>query len=386
MKRIFYGLCLWLLIFFSEDATGQLKFSINGHINNSTDSTSKTNLGNGDFLVLKFLNLPRKDTVSIRDNSFHFSGEVPYPSIAMLEYKYGGNLILLDNSAYQFDLTLVRLDSVHREYVGEIITHSSFFNAWKDFYRFKKSLTDERNKLNTAFQQNTNPDSSLYYSSAIKEADGKIIAAYHKLAADHPNSYITAYILQGAPDFTYDKYIDIYNSFSGEIKNSFYGKNFYSRLMTTRELASNDHAVEVNIDTSMFPVTAGIDTSLKKVMLDKPFFSKHQYTLIEFWASWCGPCRAVNERLKDMKQQLKRKDVALVGFSLDQAAEAWKLAVINDNTPWLQISDLKATNSPLSVFLRLTTIPANVLVDRNGKIVRTNIYESALENFLKGVN
>ncbi len=86
-----------------------------------------------------------------------------------------------------------------------------------------------------------------------------------------------------------------------------------------------------------------------------------------------------------MTPLLQRKDVALVGFSLDLAAEAWKIAVINDKMPWFQVSDLKGTSSPLAEFLQLSAIPANVLVDRDGKIVRVNIYDKELDDFLKSV-
>lgn len=386
MTRIAQWICLWLIIFFAKDVAGQLRFNINGRINNSADTKTKNSISNGDFIILNFLNLPRKDTVKVQNSTFHIEGEVPYPSIAMIEYKYGGDLILLDNSTYQYALELKIVDSTNRVYESNISTQSPFFNAWSTFYDGKRELLMKKEKLTAAANLCKDTDSSLYYKSAIEETNQEIIATYHQLAVDHPNSYIAAYIIPAAPDFNYNNYISIYNTFSDSIRNSFYGKNFYSRMIASKESKANEQSISKNREAGMFPATAAVDTSLKKVMLDKTFFHKQQYTLVEFWASWCGPCRKVNERLKEMTPLLKKKDVTVVNFSLDLASEAWRIAVINDKMPWLQVSDLKATNSPLSEFLQLTVIPANVLVDRTGKIVRTNIYDKELDDFLKSVN
>lgn len=376
-------LFICLFIFFCNNVSAQVRFSINGHVDNmASNEYSKNYINDSDLIVLNFLNLARKDTVAVINNTFHLEGELPYPSIAMLEYKSGGNLILLDNSTYQFDLTLLKVDSIYWQYEGAITSTSPFYNLWKDFYDHKTMLLKESNDLNLAAQHCTNTDSTLYYAFAVKAADKKIAAAFHQLAIDHPNSYITAYILPAAPDFSYENYIDVYNSFSDHLKNTFYGKNFYSRMMASKDVVS----IQPKTEAGTFPVTNAMDTALNKITLDKVFFGKHQYTLIEFWASWCGPCRKVNEDLKKKLALFKNKDVALVGFSLDMASEAWKIAVINDRLPWLQISDLKAINSPLAVYLELTVIPANVLVDRSGRIVRMNIYDGELDEFLKGGN
>lgn len=386
LQQVASLVCFCLLVLFSLTASAQIKFVINGRIDKSAGPNTKNSITNGDLIVLNFINLVRKDTVSIKNDSFHIEGEIPYPSVAMIEYKYGGHLVLLDSSIYQFDLTLQKVDSMHWQYEGEIITKSTFYNTWENFYNNKGKLLQARNQINQAGQKTAHTDSTLYYGLAIKAADKKITASYHKFAAAHPNSYIAAYILQGAPDFTYANYIDVYNSFSDEIKNSFYGKNFYSRMLATKDDKKGDPVSQSRTAPGMFPVTNTIDTALNKITLDNVFFSKYKYTLIEFWASWCGPCRRVNENLKKMTSTFKDKDVKLVGFSLDLAPEAWKIAMINDKLPWLQVSDLKAVNSPLAEYLKLEVIPANVLVDREGKIVRTNIYDEELERFLKGVN
>ena len=71
---------------------------IDGRIDNSAGTYSKNNINDGDFIILNFINLIRKDTAVIKNNTYHIEGEVPYPSVAMIEYKHGGSLILLDSS------------------------------------------------------------------------------------------------------------------------------------------------------------------------------------------------------------------------------------------------------------------------------------------------
>ena len=222
-------------------------------------------------------------------------------------------------------------------------------------------------------------DSILYYKSNIKSLDDEIAQSYKQLAADNRNSYATAYIVPAAPDFSYDEYVDIYNSLPDSIKNTFYGKNFHNRLLAFQATKSSE---EINQAVDIPPIT-GIDTAANKVTIDKGFFKKNKYTLIEFWASWCGPCRTVNQELRQRRDEFKKSNIELLGFSLDMYPEPWKRAVAKDNTGWLQLSDLRATGSTIVKFLEITAIPSNIIVDSSVKIIKRNIYEKELDEFIQ---
>lgn len=356
----------------------QYKFTIRGYIDNADEHSSKR-VTSGDIMILRFYNLQRSDTVVVKNDSFVITGEVPYPSAAMLEYKYGGSLILIDGSTYDYYLKLVKTKNDERQYESEIKTNSTFFMTWKNFYENKAKLFQEKTSFTNLVENTKNPDSILFYKSNIKSIDDEIAKNYKRLAADNRNIYATAYIVPAAPDFSYDGYIDIYNSLPDSVKNTFYGKNFFGRLQASKATKYTGEVSQV----LELPPFIGIDTTTNRVKIDRDFFKKNKYTLIEFWASWCGPCRTVNQELRQRKDEFKKAKIELLGFSLDMVSGPWKQAVAKDKTGWMQLSDLKATESPIVKFLDITAIPSNIIVDSFGKIVKKNIYGKALDEFLK---
>lgn len=100
---------------------------------------------------------------------------------------------------------------------------------------------------------------------------------------------------------------------------------------------------------------------------------KGKVVLIDFWASWCAPCRSENPDIVSAYERLKGKDFEIYGISLDNNIEAWNEAVINDKISWIQVSDLMKWESPVVKLYQVQAIPFNVLIDREGKIIAKGI-------------
>lgn len=377
----FDNICCGIILFLLMPvlANSQYKFKIKGYINNGNE-TSQKKVSVGDKIVLRFYNLKRADTTLVSDSGFVIEGEVPYPSIAMLEYKYGGDLLLLDNSSYSYYLDLKIIDSTHREYVSTIKTTSSFYTSWKNFQDDKADLFKKKDILLNRFENTNDPDSLLYKNTSIKQIDNEISNTYKQLAIHSSNRYAVAYIVPAAPDFSYAGYNEIYSSLPDSIKNTFYGKNFFNKLMASKQIDSNQ--VDKNVSLGIIPTIIAVDTSLKRIVLDLKYYVKNRFTLIEFWASWCSPCRVVNQELRQRMEAFKKANIQVIGFSLDNASEPWKAAVEKDRTGWVQLSDLKATESPVVKFFSIEAIPQNVIVDRNGKVIMRNVYANEIDKFL----
>jgi peroxiredoxin len=121
---------------------------------------------------------------------------------------------------------------------------------------------------------------------------------------------------------------------------------------------------------------------------DKPFSLSQlrgKYVLIDFWASWCGPCRGENPNVVAAYNQYKDKNFTVLGVSLDKNKQAWLDAIKEDHLTWKQISDLKYWNSAAAPLYGFNGIPYNVLIDPQGKIIATSLRESALQNKLAEV-
>ena len=112
---------------------------------------------------------------------------------------------------------------------------------------------------------------------------------------------------------------------------------------------------------------------------------KGKYVLVDFWASWCGPCRAENPNVVKVHDEFKGKNFAILGVSLDKEKDAWQKAIREDKLAWTQLSDLKFWGSKAVEIFKFEGIPFNVLIDPQGKVVAESLRGEELESKLKEV-
>lgn len=160
--------------------------------------------------------------------------------------------------------------------------------------------------------------------------------------------------------------------FEKEKPNSPLAQSFVGRINRIRGVMVGGQAPEITL----------ADTSGNTVPLSS---LRGKYVLIDFWASWCGPCRQENPNVVRMYNKFKDKGFTIYSVSLDQAKENWLRAIRNDHLTWTHVSDLKYWQSAAAQLYGVNAIPATFLLDREGKIIAKNLRGAELEQKLEEI-
>lgn len=150
-----------------------------------------------------------------------------------------------------------------------------------------------------------------------------------------------------------------------------------SEIVRIKEYVDKKQKTEVGkkyIDFSM-PTPDG-----KEAKLSDFVGGKNKLLLVDFWASWCGPCRRAMPELKSIYKEYKNKGLEIVGVSFDRDAEAWKKAIKDDKLEWKHISDLKYWQSEAAKIYGINSIPHLMLIDAEGTIVARGLHGEELAN------
>ncbi|HSZ86117.1 MAG TPA: TlpA disulfide reductase family protein [Puia sp.] len=170
-------------------------------------------------------------------------------------------------------------------------------------------------------------------------------------------------------EITDSEKIDVFNLLSNQTKSSYGGKLLSKEISVIKKATIGNLSPLFNLN----------DTN-GRVFFLKEFRGK--YVLIDFWASWCGPCRAQIPALKTVFEKYKSKKFEILAISLDTDRDRWINAINDEHFDWVQLSDLKGWTSPVMQSYHITAIPANLLIDPNGKIIAKNLEPAELDNKL----
>ena len=207
------------------------------------------------------------------------------------------------------------------------------------------------------------------YQAAEQDVVNKVKAMLPEMGTALVSLFALNFINIDSDFATYD---GLAQKFEKENPNSPHAKSLIGRVNRIKGVAVGAQAPEIALtDTTGTPVPL---SSLRG-----------KYVLIDFWASWCGPCRAENPNVVRMYNKFKDKGFAIYSVSLDQAKANWTKAIRNDNLTWTHVSDLKFWQSAAAQQYGVQAIPATFLLDKDGKIIAKNLRGDALEQKLEEV-
>ncbi|UOE50147.1 AhpC/TSA family protein [Mucilaginibacter sp. SMC90] len=235
----------------------------------------------------------------------------------------------------------------------------------------EKPINDAYEAL-SAKRKTATPEQLAELNAEEKKIDDQDALVNKKFIQENPDSYVS---LNALESYAYSAdYVDIaplFNNFSAAIKATEAGKKFAERLPKIKAVALGATA----------PEFAEADTAGKMISLSS---FRGKYVLIDFWASWCGPCRRENPNVVKAYNTYKGKNFTILGVSLDRpnAKDKWLAAIHKDGLTWNHVSDLKFWDSKAADLYAVRGIPQNFLLDPNGKIIGKNLRGEDLENKL----
>lgn len=183
-----------------------------------------------------------------------------------------------------------------------------------------------------------------------------------------PKSFISAYILN-VYSSSWGKQIisDLYSGLAEEVQNNIYGKQVKEFIELNRTIKIGEPFVDFE----------QMDTNGKMIKLSD---FKGKLILLDFWGSWCGPCRESNPELVKLYAKYKEKGFEVFGVAADTRKDWWLKAIKEDGLTWTNVCDLRGDKNKASLMYGVSGYPTNYLIDRNGIIINKNLSGKELED------
>ena len=333
--------------------------------NNCTIKATVLDLQDGTIFI-RNLTSPKLDTVIISKGVFNYQCEINEATPFLLTDEANRYQLFFADPNATINLKLKRKDMQVTALEG---------SKSQDVFRKLINANEPLQQLATKLQQDINSQ------EANKDSIAQVLNAINIQSRNNFYSFLKANKTSEVSSFVLfstisnDRNVNtksadtMFQFLEGKGKNSFYG-------VELTKLINKLKAVEVGYMAPDF--TLPDSTGNKKYTLSK-IYSQNKYVLIDFWASWCGPCKGEIPFLKTAYERFHNKGFEIVSVSLDDKKQAWLASLRQFQMPWIHVSDSKGFNSAVNELYHVPSIPKTLLLDKTGKIIATDLRGRALD-------
>ena len=239
----------------------------------------------------------------------------------------------------------------------------------KTYYSNMLKATKIKDSLTKAYQNDPNPQ----INNQLQALDKQWVSQLQQMCLQNTSNYASSFLIENLP---IENYFDIHDTvLSTLIKlypDNFFIKNKYEQIASTKKTAINSIAPEIAL-----PDTSGNIIRLSSL--------RGKIVLIDFWASWCGPCRRESPNMVKLYETYHNQGFEIFGVSLDQSRTNWLSAIESDGLSWIHVSDLKRWQCQAGIDYGIRSIPSTVLIDKEGRIIAKDLRGEALAAKVKEV-
>jgi thiol-disulfide isomerase/thioredoxin len=332
---------------------------------------------NGKMVVLKKKNdygiVVNVDSTKVKDGKFELKGKVKEPSMFALFIKDLQQPIPFILETGEIEVKVDK-DSIWKSEISGTYNNEEFQKFNIKINSVQKRLVDYQNKnfqkLMEAQQKKDNmaiENLKKGYNDIQKEMDDFMV----KYPEENTEAFISLLLLEGqfnSPKFNLDNFKKTFNKLDSSLKSTKIGKGIEAKLKAIEN--NNKIKPEAALIGKMAPDFSGKTPQGTVVSLQQ---SLGKITIIDFWASWCGPCRKENPNVVALYNEFHSKGLNIVGVSLDDDSDKWNDAIAKDKITWTQVSNLQGWKDPIAQLYKVEQIPTTFILDGSGIIVAKDL-------------
>lgn len=336
-------------------------------------------LPNGKMIFLKTQNdvglVLNVDSAKVQDGKFELKGKVKEPSMFALYVKDIQQPVPFIMESGEIVVKIDK-DSIWKSKISGTDSNDSFQEFNDKTNAINKRLVDYQNKniqkLMEAQQKKDNITIESLKSGYVK-IQKEVDDYMNQYPDENPNSYISLLLVErlfNSQDFKFEKVKKTFENLNEELRNTTKGKAISEKLKTIEKNMKNPAAVKNLNSLKLAPEFSAKSPNGTTISLKE---SMGKVTIIDFWASWCGPCRKENPNVVALYNEFHSKGLNIIGVSLDDEATKWKDAIAKDKLTWNQVSNLKGFQDPIAIQYDIQQIPTTFVLDSNGNIVAKDL-------------